>query len=65
MVKDHRTNSHYRARARRRHMIDVPRGLLSNIVLRIMKQEPMSGSDIIEEIEKDQDAPISGIEETE
>lgn len=53
MVKHQRTNSHYRYHtSRRRHIIDVPRGLLSNIVLRIMKQEPMSGSDIIEEIEK-------------
>lgn len=53
MGKHHRTNSHYRYHtSRRRHMIDIPRGLLANIVLRIMKQEPMSGSDIIEEIEK-------------
>ena len=44
-------DSHHKYhRPRRRHRIDVPRGLLSNIVLRIMKHGPKSGSDIIEEI---------------
>ena len=46
-------DSHHKyRRSRRRHRIDVPRGLLSNIVLRIMKRGPKSGSDIIEEIEE-------------
>lgn len=53
MRNHHRTDSHHKYhRSRRRHLIDVPRGLLSNIVLRMMKRGPKSGSDIIEEIEE-------------